>query len=970
MIDAIPLLLAPEGYQISRSVRLRSSASATFSRTPASAGNTTKGTFSFWIKRGALSTAQQIYHVAGTSGNNSRFFLAFNVTTDTFSIVGYNSAGAVALELVTTQVFRDPSSWYHIVIYIDTTQASSSNRVILYINGAQVSSFGTSTIPAQNTALGFTNNTASLIGANQGSTNFFDGYLTEINFIDGQALTPSSFGQTNYITGVWSPIKYTGTYGTNGFYLNFSDNSGTSQNLLNYSEQADNAYWTKSNITVSANSTTAPNGATTADTLLETVTNGIHCLTNASSITVVSSATYTASVYIKAINKQFVQLVFDNTVTTNGGYANFDLTNGSVTQSFNYGTGTNINATITSVGSGWYRIALTTSIGATTAARLAIVSILTGTSALFEAYAGNTSNGYYVWGMQLNAGSLPGMYLVTVASAQASTNNLGQDLSVSTGGYNNWTPNNISVTAGTTYDSMLDVPTQWADGGNGRGNYCVLNPLDTSQNGSAGTLTNGNLTRSDSTATNTATFGTMFVSSGQWYYELLVQAISATTANLFAGIMTNNKSVFVGLRPNGTVLNCTTPDSGTYTTNDVLGVAVDIGANRVYVYKNGTLIHTLTPTTALTDFTPSIADGTGATGAVTASFNFGQRPFEYTPPTGFRALNTQNLPTPTILKGNQFFDVSTWTGNASTQSIVNSGAMQPDLVWAKARAGTAGGTGHIWQDAVRGLPLYLQSNTTAAEASAADHITSFNSNGFSMGAGGSINAASTTYVGWQWKEGATQGFDIVTYTGNSTANRTIAHSLGVTPSMIIVKNRSAVQNWPVAHTSLAANNLLLLDTTNATISSGTRLLLGNSSTFTVGDAADYGITNQTSQNYVAYLFAAVAGFSRFGSYTGNGSADGPFVFLGFRPRFVLIKETTAASTSDWIMHDTARAQFNADDLRLLANSSGAELNTGFPIDELSNGFKVRNTGNGANRSGGTYIFAAFAENPFKNALAR
>jgi hypothetical protein len=270
---------------------------------------------------------------------------------------------------------------------------------------------------------------------------------------------------------------------------------------------------------------------------------------------------------------------------------------------------------------------------------------------------------------------------------------------------------------------------------------------------------------------------------------------------------------------------------------------------------------------------------------------------------------------------------------------------------------------------VRGLPLYLQSNTTAAEASAADHITSFNSNGFSMGAGGSINAASTTYVGWQWKEGPTQGFDIVTYTGNSTANRTIAHSLGVTPSMIIVKNRSAVQNWPVAHTSLAANNLLLLDTTNATISSGTRLLLGNSSTFTVGDAADYGITNQTSQNYVAYLFAAVAGFSRAFSYTGNGSADGPFVHLGFRPRFVMVKVSSAVD--NWWIQDTSRSPINVSADRLFPNLSNAEaVNSVYNIDFLSNGFKIRGTGTATNDNGATYIGFAFAEVPFKNSLAR
>jgi hypothetical protein len=319
---------------------------------------------------------------------------------------------------------------------------------------------------------------------------------------------------------------------------------------------------------------------------------------------------------------------------------------------------------------------------------------------------------------------------------------------------------------------------------------------------------------------------------------------------------------------------------------------------------------------------------------------------------------------PVINRGDDYFAVVTYTGNGTSQTI--SGLrFQPDFVWIKGRSGA---TDHALYDAQRGVQNRLESNTTDAAVSSDNGVTAFNADGFSIGSLAQVNTNGATYVAWCWKEGPTQGFDIVTYTGNSTANRTVAHSLGVTPSMIIVKNRSAVQNWPVAHTSLAANNLLLLDTTNATISSGTRLLLGNSSTFTVGDAADYGITNQTSQNYVAYLFAAVAGFSRFGSYTGNGSTDGPFVFCGFRPRYVMFKRRDTAGNS-WILLDTARNTFNAVDAFLSADLANAE-STSYPVDFLSNGFKVRTTTTNLNASGGTYIFAAFAETAFKFSLGR
>jgi hypothetical protein len=720
-----------------------------------------------WMKRGALSNGD-LFSFVSTTGAAQQAGIQFdgnnNIRWWQYAAPSYQ------FHKITTAVFRDPSAWYHIVFVYDTTLATAADRCQVWVNGIRQTAFSTSIDPSLNLVTYYKTGTLypHIGGENRNASSVntpFDGYLTEINFIDGQALTPSSFGETNPVTGVWSPKKYIGTYGTNGFYLNFSDNS-------------------------------------------------------------------------------------NNTAATIG-----------------------------------------------------------------KDYSGNG---------------------------------------------NNWTPNNISVTAGVTYDSMLDVPTQWADGGNGRGNYCVLNPLDTSQNGSAGTLTNGNLTRSDSTATNTATFGTMFVSSGQWYYELLVQAISATTANLFAGIMTNNKSVFVGLRPNGTVLNCTTPDSGTYTTNDVLGVAVDIGANRVYVYKNGTLIHTLTPTTALTDFTPSIADGTGATGAVTASFNFGQRPFAYTPPTGFLALNTLNLPTPTILKGNQFFDARTYTGTGTTVKLTGVAA---DLVWLKNRGAAAS---HGLADSVRGGSNALYSNLTNAETTDAI-VFSFDTDGVTLGGSGNTNVSGNSYVGWLWKEGPTQGFDIVTYTGTG-ANRTVAHSLGVAPRMMIVKNRTTSGNWPVYHASIGATNAVYLNQTNASAATSTAWnnTAPTSSVFSLGTST---LVNGSGDNYVAYLFSEVAGFSRAFSYTGNGSADGPFIFTGFRPRFVMVKVSSAVD--NWWIQDTSRSQTNVSADRLFPNLSNAEaVNSVYNIDFLSNGFKIRGTGTATNDNGATYIGFAFAENPFKNSLAR
>jgi hypothetical protein len=216
------LLTRPSGgaYQISRSVRTRASATAYLNRTPAVASNRQKWTWSGWVKRGSLTSFQQMF-TAGTGASDRTYFLFTNTDTIQF----YSAATSGVADYSTSALFRDPAAWYHIQLAFDSTQATAANRVFLYINGVQQTLTATITV-AQNTSLYVNSTVAHTIGRESYTgANYLDGYLTEINFIDGQALTPSSFGETNAITGVWQPKKYAGTYGTNGFYLNFSDNS-------------------------------------------------------------------------------------------------------------------------------------------------------------------------------------------------------------------------------------------------------------------------------------------------------------------------------------------------------------------------------------------------------------------------------------------------------------------------------------------------------------------------------------------------------------------------------------------------------------------------------------------------------------------------------------------------------------------------------------------------------------------------
>ena len=798
-------------YTIARSVRLRSSASAYFNRTPASNGNNQKWTWSAWCKLGTL-TGYYLYAVQQAAAADDSFY--FDTTTKALGISVNN--GSVGYGALTNSIFRDPSAWYHVVIAVDTTQAVAANRVQFYVNGV-VQSQASNSIPQNYVFTGINTTKAQNIGRHPVSGTYFDGYFSEMFFVDGQQLTPSSFGQTNAITGVWQPIKYTGTYGTNGFYLNFSDNSA----------------------------------ATAA-----------------------------------AIGKD---------------------------------------------------------------------------------YSGNG---------------------------------------------NNWTPNNISVTAGVTYDSMIDVPTPYADGGNGRGNYAVLNSVDGGV--ARTTISNANLFAlftGTAAGAGIRSSGFQMPTSGKWYAEFTLVAkptlanatnvgisrsdtILNSTGNWYIGTSANDFSWSWGTGFSNKVTNNTGSAYGTApAVGDVIGVAIDLdtnpGAFTLTFYNNGTSQGAAWTNQSTGGLTYSF--GCSGTDNTNFATNFGQRPFAYTPPTGFKALNTYNLPDSTITNGAKYMAASLYSGTSASQSIVNSGnntgaiSFKPDLVWIKSRSAA---TDHKLTDSVRGVTKALISDTSGAETTDANGLTAFNTNGFTVGSDSVYNNGTgpATYVAWQWQAGGTAvsntsgsitssvsanptaGFSVVTYTGTG-ANATVGHGLGVAPKMMIIKNRGGTVNWGIYHASLGSgspqNYVMQFDTAgqygpSSTYWNGTA---PTSSVFSVGSLSN---VNGAGGNFVAYCFAAVAGYSAFGSYTGNGSADGPFVFTNFQPRWVMVKRTD--STSDWYIWDTSRDTYNVESATLLADTSGAETSA-TSIDGLSNGFKCRSA-TVVNASGGTYIYAAFASSPFKLSLAR
>jgi hypothetical protein len=454
---------ATGGYTIGKSVRLRSSANANLSRTFGTPTNNLKWTWSAWVKRGALSA--NIGLLGGTSDAFSANWFEFYFGTNDTLKFDQRASSTANVNATTTAVFRDPAAWYHIVFVYDSPNATANNRTTLYVNGV-LQALTYSTGPVSINTASQLNASGYAVGMSPSAVGYFDGYLTEVNFIDGQALTPSSFGSTNALTGVWQPAKYTGTYGTNGFYLNFSSN---------------------------------------------------------------------------------------------------------------------------------------------------------GTSAA-----------------------------------------LGTDFS---GNSNTWTVNNISVTAGVTYDSMTDVPTLTSAT---VANYAVMNPLAVGANSSQITFSNGNLTTTWSSAGGyAAAIATIGVSSGKWYWEI----VNTSALNSNIGILKDGDSLasYVGQTANGYSWYSTGSKynnassvayASAYAQNDVIGVALDMDGGTLTFYKNGTSQGQAFSGLSGTFF-PAVSDG-DATNAVVFASNFGQRPFSYTPPTGYVALNTYNLPAGSITTS------GTFTGNAST----------------------------------------------------------------------------------------------------------------------------------------------------------------------------------------------------------------------------------------------------------------------------------------------------------------
>jgi hypothetical protein len=591
-----------------------------------------------------------------------------------------------------------------------------------------------------------------------------------------------------------------------------------------------------------------------------------------------------------------------------------------------------------------------------------------------------------------------GFYLNFSDNSGTTATTLGKD---SSGNGNNFTPNNFSVAANLTNDSMPDTPTN---------NFCTLNPLNATSSFNFG---EGNLVF-DQSSNDQAITGTFFITSGKWYWEIYKNASQnpeigicgqETLSNQSTGTV-NSRLAFItndgNLRTGASSTQSITGSSSGQTGAGYIRIAVDMDNKKIWFSDtSGNYFNSGNPATganAAYDFsshpvkdgwTPYVFMGTGS--GHNCYMNFGQfdlNSFSSNIPAGFSTLTSANLPDPTILLPNKHFDTKLWSGNSSTQAITGLN-FSPDLVWSKRRSASSS---HYLSDTVRGVHKILFSELTGAEydgTSNNDGVDSFDSNGFTFNNGTYVadyNASGSTYVGWSWNAGGstvtnndgsissqvrantTSGFSIVSFTPTAaTTAVTIGHGLGVAPNVVIVKSRGSTANWDVLHMSLGSSYKLYLNGTNAQISSAAW-----GSTDPTSSVFTFNPGNQNNNAHIAYCFSEVAGYSKFGSYTGNGNTNGPYVFTGFRPALIISKTTN--HSDGWQIWDNKRDPHNLMHHRLHPEASQVESTSvnsaSSQLDFYSNGFKWRGSSNDTNGSGDTYIYLAFAESPFKYSRAR
>ncbi len=1015
-----------------KSVRFNPGDDAHLDRTPSSAGNQRTFTIAFWAKLCDISSNTNYFYTAGSGSPGGLNSLEIGI--DLYNRLFISEYGATLSDyfIETTSAYhRDPSAWYHFIIAVDTTQSTATNRVKFYVNGVEQDKESTSYPFTQNRDTAINGTSKQTIGSDGASD--LSGYLADFFLIDGSQKDPTDFGAFDD-NGVWQAAEYSGTFGTNGFHLfDFANESGIGDDssgndndftVNNLQAPFDGALLSSSTGALPIHNTTGDYGGTIGSGLrtdsnasylelaVPFTTAGSNSLTDdespsgrtssAKTLTASgtitsdsndyqfygSSASFGSSAYYSTSDSAFNFGTADFTIeffvkqpSSDDGTLISTSTSSAATTTLNsryYGS----NGTIDVYTSGSYEYI---SITGNPVGQWVHVALCRSGGDTMKVFVNGTLKATNTnWSMNLaNSGNF---YINTGRDGQSSRH--WQDLRVYKGlaKYSSSFTAPLAPYSDPDDDLLRDSPTNGNSsddtgaGGEVSGNYCTWSPLA----GTNVTLSNGNLDCSLSTGTTSKARATIAVTSGKYYWEITFKSgqygmIGISDASLAGSQISYAAGVLNYYVQTGTLYGdvggsfSDTSYGSALSANDVLGVALDMDNGNVRFIKNGsdTFGNANTSTLVGKTIMPHLGEAGGATFVTEA--NFGQRPFAYSAPSGYKALCTANLTASDVPDGSDYFEAKLFTGTGAAQTITGL-EFQPDFTWIKVRDNARS---HFLFDAVRGATEYLLADTTGAEVDDNTTLTAFTSDGFSVGTSADVNRSTSSIISYSWNGGGSTasntdgsitssvranqsaGFSIVSFTAGSTSSYTVGHGLNAKPHFLIFKDRNTSgQPWVIYHDSLGSSKYLLFSTaTEASASWGgdpTSSVFYAGTTFFV-DGADI----------IGYCFAPVAGYSKFGKYLGNGNADGPFVYTGFRPAFVIIKGIDGGD--HWYVYDTKRLGYNPANDQLTANISDAEYaaSSYTSLDFVSNGFKIRGTIAGRNTNNVNYLYAVFAENPFQ-----
>ena len=1053
-----------------KSLRFNDANSAYLNKTPGSAGNQKIFTFSTWIKLTSFGSGKRTLFAAGDNSSLGMSTLEYDGSYNQFWFRSTVVGGTMSAAAYTNALWRDPSAWYHLVMSVDTTQATEADRLKMYINGVS-QTFITYSVPLDGvSAINAT--TEHRIGRASSGSDYLDDYLADVYFIDGQALNATDFGAFD-ANGVWQASTFSGTYGTNGFHLfDFAKES-----TIGHDSSGNENDYTATNFTSSVSGSTA--GISSTKPLDVT----------GDWVGVIGIAATSTSGEPNAVFPDGGGL--DN---TSGRFSWSGLTVGDTLTVYLTTSDTSNRAVYGDVDE--------STTGSTPGGTLGTITLtVSAASGSAKIDFNSTANIYGI-----TPGPLSSRYFDDVFDSP--TNGTQDDTGVGGEVSGNYAVFNPLRDDRSGYN---EVPVNGNLETNPRGDFVGTIPLTSG-------LWYWEITIKTQPSAGQAYIGVVDAN------QIGESGARGWATDQIAAM--RDTGAFYGDGSTGTAVS--------YAAGDILGFALDIDSGKLYIAKNNTWVNSGDPAAGtgeafygltMNSYTPLCSEGTAGNYCIA---NFGQMSFVYTAPTNFKAICTKNVEAPTITNGSTECTTFLYTGNDEARDFTGIG-LAPDIVWIKKRLTGTGN--HSLADTVRGATLNLVPNDSQSEGTEPSYVTDFGSDGFSIGSSSIVNNLNDTYVAWLWNSGTapntsvsagglnsslldqsrtwsggtssgtiysgawsevfnnvetntysdgnsvyvyqntatlnfatalpegsiqiwgragstgavgdkvtfsdgsntyttgdvstrtaqwinvdsgnslsgitsvtvhsggtsgsgmvlgairidgkklvdssvsvtlpsiattyranpSAGISICSYVGENNAGDTVAHGLNVAPEWIIVKNRDVSLSWYVYHKEVGATKYLRLDLPNdaATGAGAWNNTVPTSSVFSLGQDNN---VNDGGKNYIAYVFAPVTEFSKFGKYEGFADADGPFVYTGFRPSFIMLKNMDAGSTS-WTIHDEERNGFNFDNDLLFPDTDDSENTTSY-LDILSNGFKLRIVSSFANTTN-TFVYAAFAKNPFQ-----